>query len=125
MGLSDNTGAPGDSFQGRRFVSGAVRDTDVGKPRMDLLPYDMLMRLAAWYGAGAEKYGANNWRKGQPKDATYASLMRHLSKYYMGHTDEDHLAAVIWNAFSLMNIDMYFKGNPDLDNLESFPKQSL
>ena len=99
----------------RTFVTGAVRDTDEGKPDMDLLPWELLFRLAYHYTAGAKKYGKGNWRKGQPKSATFASLMRHAVKYRMGMTDEDHLSAIIWNAFSLMHVDnTLLRDHPEL-----------
>lgn len=99
------------------FSTGALRDTAIGKAPMDLLPWDLLPRLANWYGKGAEKYGRNNWRLGQKKSHTFSSLIRHAVKYKLGQTDEDHLSAVIWNAFSLMNVDEYFKDNEDLNDL--------
>lgn len=98
------------------FASGAVRDSAEGKPRMELLPFDLLERLAVWYGEGAKKYGDNNWRKGQKKSHVLGSLIRHLSKYMRGETDEDHLAAIIWNAFSLMNVDMYYSDNLQIND---------
>ena len=102
----------------RQFESGAVRDDNTGKPRMELLPFDLLERVSKWYGLGAEKYGDNNWRLGQPKREVMGSLIRHLTKYMKGDTDEDHLSAVIWNAFSLMNVDEYYKENEYLNNYE-------
>ena len=99
------------------FSTGAVRDDAKDKPKMDLLPWDMLPRLAKWYELGAQKYGKNNWRLGQNKSHTYASLMRHATKYFLGHDDEDHLSAIIWNAFSLMNVDENFKDNETLNDL--------
>lgn len=107
----------------RKFTTGSVRDDATGKPRMELIPYDLLMRVSVWYALGADKYGDNNWRLGQPKSAVMGSLLRHLTKYMMGMTDEDHLSAVIWNAFSLMNVDMYYKDNTDLNNLYELPKE--
>jgi hypothetical protein len=102
------------------FASGAVRDSADGKPRMELLPLDLLARVATWYTLGAEKYGDNNWRKGQPKSHVMGSLIRHLTKYQMGMTDEDHLSAVIWNALSLMNVDEYHADNPTLNDTKWF-----
>lgn len=102
----------------REFVTGAVRDSAEGKPAMELLPWELLMRVAKLYGEGASKYGANNWRRGQPQDACLGSLQRHLTKYQLGMTDEDHLSAVIFNALSIMNVDEYFKDNPDLYNIQ-------
>lgn len=102
-----------DSGSKRVFATGAVRDSAEGKPRMELLPLDLLMkRLSPWYAEGAKKYKDNNWRKGQPQSAVLGSLLRHLTKWQMGMTDEDHLAAVVWNALSLLNADEYYKDNP-------------
>lgn len=103
----------------RQFKTGAVRDDGSGKPRMELLPLDLLERVSKWYGLGAEKYGDNNWRLGQPKREVIGSLIRHLSKYMRGDDDEDHLSAVIWNALCLMNVDEYYPDNPDLNNFET------
>lgn len=104
------------SGQVKQFSTGSVRDSSEGKPRMELLPYDLLERVAIWYGLGAEKYGDNNWRKGQPKSHVLGSLLRHMSKYMRGQTDEDHLAAVIWNALCLMNVDTYYSDNPAIND---------
>ncbi len=93
----------------REFPGGSKRDNAEGKPRMELLPYDLLERLAVWYGLGAEKYGDNNWRKGQPASAVIGSMQRHLSKLIKGDKSEDHYAALVWNALSLMNIDEYYQ----------------
>lgn len=104
----------------RTFTTGAVRDSGEGKPRMELLPYDLLMRVATWYAQGAEKYGDNNWRLGQPQSVVIGSMMRHLTKYMMGHRDEDHLSAIVWNALSLMNSDVYYQDNPDVCDIQDW-----
>ena len=44
--------------------------------------------------------------------------MRHARKYIMGYKDEDHLAAVIWNAFCLMNNDTYHADNSEVCDLD-------
>lgn len=103
-----------DSGQRQEFDSGMVRDTQDGKPRYDLIPVQPLERLAMLYMRGAEKYDDNNWQKGQPFSRTYASLLRHIYAWRQGDKDEDHLAAVIWNAMSLM---WYEENKPDLDDL--------
>lgn len=85
------------------FDSGSQRDTQVGKPRYDLIPPGPLKRLAELYARGAEKYDEHNWAKGQPTTRILASLYRHLEAYRLGLDDEDHLAAIAWNAFALMH----------------------
>lgn len=86
----------------QHFESGAVRDTDQGKLRYDLIPPSSLARLADRYTKGAEHYGDHNWTKGIPSSRHLASLMRHLEQARNGDTDEDHWAAVAWNAFAIM-----------------------
>lgn len=96
----------------RSFESGSIRDDATGKAPMELLPLDLLMRVAVWYGLGAEKYGEDNWRLGQPQKKVIGSLLRHLTKYTMGDESEDHLAAVVWNALCLMHVDEYLRDTP-------------
>lgn len=110
----------------RNFSTGAVRDTAEGKPRMGLLPLDLLKRVAKYYQIGAEKYEPDNWRKGQPKDTTMDSLLRHLESYRRGETDEDHLSAVVWNALSMMHVDEYLlREHPELDFEYKYPKKEM
>lgn len=104
----------------RTASSGAVRDCADDKPLMELLPMDLLMRVAAWYTLGAKKYGANNWRKGQPQSWCVGSILRHLTKYCLGQRDEDHLSAIVFNALSMMNVDTYFQNKPDLYDMDYF-----
>lgn len=92
-----------DSGQRQEFETGMVRDTQEGKPRYDLIPTLALRRVADLYARGAEKYGDNNWHKGQPFSRTLASLERHLHQFKQNDTEEDHLAAVVWNALALMH----------------------
>lgn len=99
------------SGEKREFPSGACRDSATDKARMELLPLDLLERVARWYGLGADKYGDNNWRKGQPQSAVLGSLLRHLTKWMMGDKTEDHLSAIVWNSLCLMNTDEYYLDN--------------
>jgi len=51
---------------------------NTGKPRLDLLPLDLLTGLARVLEMGEKKYGRNNWRKGAPATEQLGSLLRHL-----------------------------------------------
>jgi hypothetical protein len=44
-------------------------------------------------------------------------MYNHMRKYWAGWTDEDHLSAIIVNAFFLMHVDLNLSDNPDLNNL--------
>ena len=105
----------------RQFPTGSQRDSSENKPRMELLPYDILMeRIAPLYASGAAAYGDNDWRKGQPSSAVFGSLMRHLTKWQKGERDEDHLAAVVWNALALINNEMYHSENFLINDMEDW-----
>lgn len=86
----------------REFETGAHRDTGEGKLRMSLIPQAELNRVLKRYLDGAEKYGANNWKKGMPLSVYYDSAQRHLMAWWAGQKDEDHAAAAIWNILGAM-----------------------
>lgn len=97
-----NTFVTVDSGKRDTFESGAKRDTQDEKPRYDLIPIIPLRRLADLYMRGAKKYGEHNYQKGIPFSRIYSSALRHLHEFAEGLTEEDHLAAVVWNCFSIM-----------------------
>ena len=106
---------------GKRFhyQTGAQRDTDDDKPRYELLPVLPLMRVAHHYGLGAKKYDDDNWRKGFPWRRVLGSLYRHAFAFARGEDDEDHLAAVVFNAMALME---YQEKHPELNDLPEHGK---
>lgn len=106
-----------DSGKRQEFDTGARRDTQDGKPRYGLIPAYPLFRLAMHYTNGANKYGENNWTKGIPMSRTWESLERHVQDYKDGKTDEDHLAAIAWNAFALM---WYAERMPEMNDLATY-----
>ena len=77
---------------------GALRESNKGRGRFDLMPYEALEALAKWYEAGAEKYDERNWESGISVKDCINRMCRHAGKVASGWTDEDHLAAVMWNA---------------------------
>lgn len=94
-----------DSGSRRVFLTGSRRDTDVNKPRYDLIWQPGLERLALLMGRGAQKYGERNWEKGQPVSVFYASAMRHINEVWMqGDESEDHLAAALFNILGIMYV---------------------
>lgn len=91
-----------DSGERREFVTGSRRDTQTGKPRIDLIPTMWIERLGVHLANGAEKYGDSNWQKGQPLAQYYTSGMRHMLAWFDGKEDEDHFAAAAWNTLAAM-----------------------
>lgn len=105
-----------DSGTRREFDSGAVRDMQEGKGRMDLLPACAIIRLAKHFENGAKKYEERNWEKGIPTHSFIDSAIRHLMKYLDGATDEDHLCAAAWNCMCCMWTE---EKRPDLIDIPS------
>ncbi len=107
-----------DSGERQEFETGAVRDTQGGKGRFDLITPFMLERLAKWYELGATKYGDRNWEKGIPFSRFLDSAQRHINKYRQGHRDEDHLAAAVWNLSCIVHFEELKR--KDLDDLPRY-----
>jgi hypothetical protein len=91
-----------DSGKRVKFESGFQRDTNEGKPRFDLIPTELLTRLAELYERGARKYDDNNWRKATTEkeiNRFKESAWRHFIQWSAGEDDEDHAVAVVFNIF--------------------------
>ena len=107
-----------DSGTRRQFDTGAVRDMQEGKGRMDLLPWCAVLRVAKHFEAGAVKYGDRNWERGIPLSSFMDSAARHIAKYMDGQDDEDHLCAAAWNLLCALWTE---EKRPDLINIPSRP----
>ena len=91
-----------DSGQRQSFATGAVRDTQDGKGRFDLICWEFLRRLAVVMQKGAGKYGPWNWAKGIPLSRSFDSAVRHMYQWAEGKADEDHLAHAAANLMFLI-----------------------
>lgn len=98
-----------DSGNRRQFASGAVRDIQEGKGRMDLLPWGAIMEVSKHCENGAKKYGEHNVDKGIPTHSLCDSAARHLAKYLDGWTDEPHLLAATWNLLWALQMELKHK----------------
>jgi hypothetical protein len=85
----------------RKFDTGSQRDGTPDRGVPSLRPMHALNRLDRHMEAGAKKYDARNWEKGQPLSVLADSAYRHLDKFIAGYDDEDHLAAALWNVAAL------------------------
>jgi hypothetical protein len=91
------------------FGSGAKHDS--GKPRMELLPFSVLVEISKVLTHGANKYAPDNWQKvPDAKNRYTGALMRHLAAWKEGEnvdpeSGEDkllHIAQVACNALFLV-----------------------
>lgn len=103
------------------FATGAQRDSQKGKPRYDLIPALSLRRVADLYTKGAEHYGDWNWAQGMPFTRFLSSLYRHLQQFMLEEDDEDHLAAIVFNAMAIM----YFQEEGHYADLDDRRRQGL
>jgi len=95
-----------DSGKRQSFGKGmAIRDTADDKPRPDLISPFAEERQGHWLRMGAAKYAERNWERGMPFSRCVASLKRHVMCYQQGKRDEDHLAAIMFNAMALIHYE--------------------
>lgn len=88
------------------YEGGATRSKmDV---RLDLVPKEAIMAMARRLTLGADRHGANNWRKGgeEFRLATISHLMKHLLDYIEnGNRDDANSDAIICNAAFLCEFE--------------------
>ncbi len=83
---------------------------DGGKPRLDLVPPEIIEAVGAVMTHGAEKYGEASYRQVEPKRYR-AALMRHICKWLKNPhgIDEDsglpHLWHIACNVAFLLELD--------------------
>jgi len=93
--------------------------SDVGKNRLELLPYDAINEVGKVLTLGADKYGPRNWEKGIDYGRVYAALQRHATAWWLGQdkdpeTGLSHLAHCAANALFLLAYEQ--RGRRALDD---------
>lgn len=112
----------------RTFDSGAVRDTAVKKPMLQLISPHLPFCLGEWLRFACqdrkpEPYPSRNWEKGMPFSETVGSLERHIQKFKMGSTEEDHLAAMAFGCMALIHYREEIKAgrmDPSIDDMPHY-----
>jgi hypothetical protein len=112
-----------DSGERQQFPTGMQRDTNVGKARFDLMfpldvpyKYQIITRFAEILGRWAIKYNERNWEKAETQEELNRfkeSAARHFSQRLCWETDEDHMAATMFNLMwaELVKYKMSLKSN--------------
>ena len=105
-----------DSGSRTQFSTGSQRDSQDGKPRRGLVSVRANLRCSIIHMLGSIKYEARNWEKGQPQSQFFESMMRHICKWQLGDTSEDHLAQARWNLDALLDQEERLAaGTPGID----------
>lgn len=87
----------------KQYEGGSYRDRPGGRGLFYEMPAVALRRLGVRYELGQNKYGkSGEFKKGLPVSDCYDSMFRHMLDYIEGDNSEDHLAAIVWNAFCMM-----------------------
>lgn len=89
------------------------------KPPMELVPAALIRACARAMGYGANKYAANNWRRGMRWGEVYGALLRHLTAWNAGEDIDaeenggsglnhlDHAAACLAFLTHMVNDERY------------------
>ena len=110
-----------DSGDRSQFDTGAQRDAMKGKGLPSLIPPQAIRRLAKRFEDGAIKYDRLNWLKGMPLSRFQDAIIRHTMAAAEGQTDEDHLAAIMWNAAAWMETSTRIDSNRLPEALADLP----
>lgn len=99
------------------FEGGSFRENSLGKGIFHAIPSIAVTRVAQRYELGMVKYGRSDaYKDGMPTSRSFDSAMRHLWQYLEGDNSEDHLAAVVWNCFAMMEMEV---NKPEWQDLPS------
>ena len=75
------------------------RKDDSGKPRLELIPPELVAAVGAILTFGAKKYDDRNWEKGMSWGRVFGALMRHLWAWWSrGGADPETGQSHLWHA---------------------------
>jgi len=95
-----------DSGKRQSFGKGmAIRDTADDKPRPDLISPFAEERQGHWLRMARPSTPSAIGKTGCRSRAAWPRSKRHVMKYQQGKRDEDHLAAIMFNAMALIHYE--------------------
>jgi hypothetical protein len=99
----------------------APKDT-VGKPRLSLLPWTSIKKIATVYEYGVKKYYEQSWRKGFAYGDIWDGTMRHLTSWWEGEDldPESGLNHLLHAGFGILTL-IYLADN--FKHLDNRPKK--
>jgi len=95
-----------------------VKKHDGAKPRLDLIPPEVIEALGVVLTSGAKKYSARNWEGGLDWGRCFAACQRHLWAWWGGEdkdceTKQSHLSHALCNIAFLIAYEQRKVGNDD------------
>lgn len=105
--MSDKQFETKDSGKRQVFSTGMNRDSG-DKPLYTEVYYPLVKRHAELMLRGAIKYERGNWKRACTEEELQRfkdSLLRHTYQYLSGDIDEDHLAAILFNAYGAAMVE--------------------
>lgn len=101
----------------QRAITGGVKDNR-GKSRVDLIPFNVLLRVGHVLGFGASKYKPHNWRLGLGWSDTIGSALRHIFAFAEGENiDAESGQCHIDNAITqLIFLSEYYHTGTGIDD---------
>lgn len=93
------------------FPSGAIRDSQEGKPDfIESISWTAMNRFAKYMTSKKSRYGTGNFKKGIETWSYEQSALRHIDKYIRNkyengddEIDQDHLSAIVFNILGIMH----------------------
>lgn len=95
----DRIGTPREVLLAEPAAPMEGRKDDGDKPRMDLIPPEVMTALGTVLSYGAKKYDQRNWEKGMNWGRPFAALMRHMWAWWRGEAcDPETGYSHLWHA---------------------------
>ena len=106
-GITDTTGT---DMSGCKY--------DIGKLRLDLLPFDALEEVGRVLTTGADKYGDRNWERGMSWSRLLGAALRHIFAWAMrsgpdAESGRSHLAHAACCVLFLLSHELRGIGEDD------------
>lgn len=99
QGCIDRIGTPREVLLAETAAPMEGRKDDGDKPRMDLIPPEVMTALGTVLSYGAKKYDQRNWEKGMNWGRPFAALMRHMWAWWRGEAcDPETGYSHLWHA---------------------------
>jgi hypothetical protein len=92
-----------------------------GKPKISMVPTELIEGIAQVMMMGEQKYGRNNWKKGLSFTETFDSLQRHLLAYQKGeYVDQESGLPHLYHAGANLAFLCYFNNDEHYSRYNKF-----